>query len=42
MTRKKKAQLQELGYVKRFGDRIDGRRLRDIDAMHAYMPYLMP
>ena len=42
MTRKQKRQLEELGYVKRWGDRKDGRRLRDIDAMHGYMPFLMP
>ena len=27
---------------KRFGDRRDGRRVRDLDGMHAVMPHLMP
>lgn len=27
---------------RRFGDRKDGRRLRKIDSMHAFMPYLLP
>lgn len=27
---------------KRFGDRRDGRRLKNIDSMHAFMPYLLP
>ncbi len=27
---------------KRFGDRRDGRRIRDLDGMHAIMPHLMP
>ena len=27
---------------RRFGDRKDGYRLRDMDALHAFMPYLMP
>lgn len=29
-------------YKRRRGDRKDGRWLRDIDAMHVFMPYLMP
>jgi len=27
---------------KRFGDRHDGKRIRKLDSMHAYMPYLLP
>ena len=27
---------------RRFGDRKDARRVRDIDGLHAYMPFLMP
>ncbi len=27
---------------RRFGDRKDGYRLRDLDALHAFTPYLMP
>ena len=27
---------------KRFGDRRDGRRIRDLDGMHVIMPHLMP
>jgi len=27
---------------KRFGDRKDGRRIRKTDAMHKFMPYLLP
>ena len=27
---------------KRFGDRRDGRRIRDLDGLHAVMPHLMP
>lgn len=42
MTKRKAAQLAKLGYVKRFGDRKDGRRVRDLDAMHKFMPYVMP
>ena len=38
---RKEEQAQALGYKKRWGDRRDGRRLRQIDGMHAYMPFLM-
>ena len=30
------------GYTKRRGDRFDARWLRDIDSMHAFMPYTHP
>lgn len=35
-------QEQKKKEKRKFGDRKDGRRLKNIDSMHAFMPYLMP
>lgn len=34
--------MKSTPYKKRWGDRKDAARVRDIDGMHAYMAYLMP
>lgn len=34
--------MSKLKQKRRWGDRKDARRLRNIDSMHAFMPYLLP
>ena len=39
---KKECNCKKKKEKRRRGDRKDGKRLRNIDSMHAFMPYLMP
>lgn len=34
--------MEQLNYKKRFGDRPDGRLMRELDSMHIFMPYTVP
>lgn len=42
MTEKRRGECAVEERKRRFGDRRDGRRIRGLDPMHVFVPYLMP